>query len=242
MSAARIGITWSPRRGLGYYASYLHAVAAAGGEVVTFEATPGGPTPERARAMLDDVDGLLVPGGWDVDPPRYGEPRAVEIPEVDAPLDLTEIALIRAAVDQHVPILGICRGQQVINVALGGTLHQHVDGHDMHGRPRDLLAHPVDVVAGSELSRIAPGEILMVNSLHHQAVKDVAPGLQVTARGPDGIIEGVESSDGMIVAVQCHPEELVDQQRWAMSFFRRFVDRVGERARDAAAAGSATGT
>ena len=103
---------------------------------------------------MHDIDGLLVPGGWDVDPPAYGEERQEETPNVDLPLDLTEIALVRAAVDAGVPVFGICRGQQVINVALGGSLRQHIDGHDMHGHPRDLLAHPIEVVPGSELARV----------------------------------------------------------------------------------------
>jgi putative glutamine amidotransferase len=116
----------------------------------------------------------------------------------------------------------------VINVALGGSLRQHIDGHDMHNHPRDLLAHSIEVVPGSELSNVLSSETVMVNSLHHQSVKEVAPGLHITAQSPDGVVEGLESGDGMVVAVQCHPEELIGQQGWAMSLFRRFVDRVAE--------------
>ena len=94
--------------------------------------------------------------------------------------------------------------------------------------PRDLLAHSIDVVPGSELSKVTPGDRLMVNSLHHQSVKEVAPGLHATAHSPDGVVEGIESADGMIVAVQCHPEELFGQQGWAVALFRTFVDRVAE--------------
>ncbi len=162
--------------------------------------------------------------------------REEETADVDLPLDRTEIALVRAAVDAGVPVFGICRGQQVINVALGGSLFQHIDGHDMHGHPRDLLAHPIDVAPGSELSKVIPADTVMVNSLHHQSVKDVAPGLHVTARSPDGVVEGIELSDGLVVAVQCHPEELLGQDGWALSLFRRFVDRVGESDRRRAAA------
>ena len=124
--------------------------------------------------------------------PCMARVRQEETPNVDPPLDLTEIALVRAAVDARVPVFGICRGQQVINVALGGSLRQHIDGHDNHGHPRDLLAHSIDVVPGSELSKATPGEHVMVNSLHHQSVKDVAPGLHVTAQSPDGVVEGIE--------------------------------------------------
>jgi putative glutamine amidotransferase len=232
MSKPRIGVTASPLRGPTYYSAYLRAVEAAGGEPVTLDPQPDGLTSDQAGALLREIDGLLVPGGWDVDPSAYGEARQQETPDVDIPLDLMEIALVRAAVDDGVPVLGICRGQQVINVALGGSLHQHIDGHDNHGHPRDQFAHAIDVVPGSELSKVTPGDHLMVNSLHHQAVKVVAPGLHATAHSPDGVVEGVESSDGMIVAVQCHPEVLFDQQGWAMALFRRFVDRAGEAAAD----------
>ena len=228
MPKPRIGVTCSPRRGPAYYAPYLRAVEAAGGEPVTLDPQPDGLPPDQAASLIHGIDGLLVPGGWDVDPPAYGEERQEETPDVDPPLDLTEIALVRAAVDEGVPVFGICRGQQVINVALGGSLRQHIDGHDYHGHPRDLLAHAIDVVPGSELSKVTPGDRLMVNSLHHQSVKDVAPGLHATAHSPDGVVEGIESSDGMIVAVQCHPEELLGKQGWAMSLFRSFVDRVAE--------------
>jgi putative glutamine amidotransferase len=236
MSKPRIGVTCSPLRGPAYYAPYLLAVEAAGGEPVTLDPSPSGLAPDRATAMVHQIDGLLVPGGWDVDPPAYGEERQEETPNVDPPLDRTEIALVRAAVEGGVPVFGICRGQQVINVALGGSLRQHIDGHDMHGHPRDLLAHPIDIVPGSELSRVMSGDTVMVNSLHHQSVKDVAPGLHITAHSPDGVVEGIESSDGMIVAVQCHPEELLGQQGWAMSLFQRFVDRVAEHEHNGVAA------
>jgi len=228
MSKPRIGVTCSPRRGPAYYSPYLRAVEAAGGEPVTLDPQADGLEPDEAEAMIHGIDGLLVPGGWDVDPPAYGEVRQEETPDVDPPLDLTEIALVRAAVDEGVPVFGICRGQQVINVALGGSLRQHIDGHDYHGHPRDLLSHSIDVLPGSELSKVTPGDRLMVNSLHHQSVKEVAPSLHATAHSPDGVVEGIESADGMIVAVQCHPEELLGQQGWAMALFRTFVDRVAE--------------
>jgi putative glutamine amidotransferase len=239
MSKPRIGVTCSPLRGAAYYAPYLRAVEAAGGEPVTLDPAAGGLAPDSASATVHTIDGLLVPGGWDVDPPAYGEERQEVTPDVDLPLDLTEIALVRAAVDEGVPVFGICRGQQVINVALGGSLRQHIDGHDMHGHPRDLLAHPIEIVPGSELARVMTGDTVMVNSLHHQSVKQVAPGLHITAHSPDGIVEGLESPDGMIVAVQCHPEELLSQEGWAMSLFQRFVDRVADNDRSRAVASDA---
>jgi putative glutamine amidotransferase len=226
MTKPRIGITCSPLRGVAYYTPYLRAIEAAGGEPVVLEPTASGLAAQGVETQIEKVDGMLFPGGWDVDPPNYGEPRDEETPDVDPALDSTEIALVRAAVDAGKPVFGICRGQQLINVALGGSLRQHIDGHDMHGRPRNVLAHPIELDPASEFAAATAGRSVSVNSLHHQSVKQVAPGLRATAHSPDGIVEGVESPDGMVVAVQCHPEELIDGQGWALSLLRRFVDRV----------------
>jgi putative glutamine amidotransferase len=225
----RIGITCSPLRNVGYYDTYLRAIELAGGEPVVLAPRPSPLDAEAARGMLGGIDGLLVPGGWDLDPVWYGESRADESDELDPALDQTEIALVRDAVDNRVPVFGICRGQQVINVALGGSLLQHIDGHDMHGQARSLLAHAIDVNPDSELGQVMPDSTVLVNSLHHQAVKAVAPGLRATAHSPDGIVEGLESPDGLVVAVQCHPEELVTDQSWAGALFDRFVARVAAR-------------
>src|ERR1700676_1269520 len=202
------------------------------------------PAPEAldagdARRMLSGLDALLMPGGWDVDPAEYGEARDALEEDGDPALDRPDTALVGGGGAAGVPVFGICRGQQVINVALGGSLMQHIDGHDMHGQPRNLLAHRIDIDPDSELAQVTSGETLMVNSLHHQSVKDIAPGLHITAQSPDGIVEGLESGDGMIVAVQCHPEELVGQQGWAISLFRRFVDRVAMHEKNGVAASDA---
>lgn len=229
MSKPRIGITCSSLRGTGYYGAYVRAVEAAGGAPVLLEARPDAPPPHDVAEVVGGIDGLLLPGGWDIDPPTYGEAREHPSAEVDPALDHLEMRLARAAADAGVPVLGICRGQQMINVALGGSLHQHVDGHDMHGRPRNLLAHEVVIDPESEFGRVANKPSIMVNSLHHQSVKDVAPALHVTARDMHGLIEGVEGYDGAVVAVQCHPEELFDEQPWALSLFQRFVGRARPR-------------
>jgi putative glutamine amidotransferase len=216
----KIAITTSPRRGAEYYAPYRRAVEAAGAEAV--EIPPG-------TADLPHVDGLLLPGGWDVDPSNYGEKKDEKVGPVDPELDETELRLFHEAREREIPVLGICRGQQVINVAMGGSLVQHLEDHDVRGHGRSHLAHTIEVDPESELGHAALEHKIRVNSFHHQAVKNLAPGLQQTARGEDGTVEGVESDDGLIVAVQCHPEELTTDLPWARRLFERFVARAASR-------------
>ena len=192
---------------------------AAGAETV--DLVPGTKT-------LPAVDGLLLPGGWDVDPSFYGEKRDDKVQEVDPELDQTELSLFHQAREREIPVLGICRGQQVINVAMGGTLMQHLEGHEVRALGRSHLAHVIEVDPSSELGRAAGDHKLRVNSLHHQAIKRLGEGLQQSARGEDGTVEGVETDDGLIVAVQCHPEELTVDMPWARVLFERFVARARE--------------
>jgi putative glutamine amidotransferase len=213
----KIGITVHPRRGMEYYVPYRRAVAAAVAEPI--DLVPG------TRA-LPEVDGLLLPGGWDVDPSFYGERRDEKVGETDPELDETELELFRQARGRSIPVLGICRGQQVINVAMGGSLVQHLEDHDVRSLGRRHLAHSIEVDPSSELGRAAGEHKIRVNSLHHQAIRDLAPGLQQTAHGDDGTVEAVESDDGLIVAVQCHPEELTTDLPWARRLFERFVARA----------------
>jgi len=216
----RIGVTVSPKRPAAYYQPYLRAVEVAGAEPVVLLA---------GSTSLETVDGLLLPGGWDVDPALYGEESEEQVGPLDPELDQTELDLFRQARAEGLPVLGICRGQQLINVALGGTLVQHLEDHDARAIGRAHLAHSVEVDPASELGRSAGRPTIEVNSLHHQAVKSLAPGLHTTARGDDGTVEGVESDDGLIVAVQCHPEELAGELAWARSLFERFVRRARAR-------------
>jgi putative glutamine amidotransferase len=218
----KIGITVQPRRGLEYYVPYRRAVTAAGAEPV--DLVPG-------TEALPDLDGLLLPGGWDVDPSFYGERRDEKLGETDPELDETELALFRQAREREIPVLGICRGQQVINVAMGGSLVQHLEGHEVRALGRSHLAHTIDVDPASELGQAAGEHKVRVNSLHHQAIKRLAAGLHQTARDDDGTVEGVESDDGLIVAVQCHPEELTTDLPWARNLFERFVARARGRRR-----------
>jgi len=216
----RIGITTSQQRGADYYIPYRRAVEAVG--ALPVDLPPG-------TRSLPEVDGLLLPGGWDVDPALYGEKPDPKVGPIDRELDDTELRLFQQAREQGLPVLGICRGQQVINVAMGGSLVQHLEGHEVRRYGRSHLAHAIEVDPRSELGRAAGEDKIRVNSLHHQAIGTLAPGLVQTARGDDGTVEAVETSDGLIVAVQCHPEELSSDLPWARKLFERFVDRARRR-------------
>jgi putative glutamine amidotransferase len=225
----RIGLTCSPLRVEGYYDPYLKAIESAGAEPVVIAPLPVQPGRADTERILARIDGLIVPGGWDVAPEEYGGIHVMDMTKLDRALDQTEVALVRGAVESGVPVFGICRGQQLINAALGGSLLAHIDGHDEPG-PRNRLAHAVAVDPESDLGQVAPPQ-LMVNSLHHQAVKDLAPGLRATAHSPDGVVEALESADRMVVAVQSHPEELIADEAWARALFAQFVTRSAARTR-----------
>ena len=177
------------------------------------------------RALYDRCDALLLPGGPDVEPARYGQAALPDCNLSTAPeLDETELHLIRWALDDARPLLAICRGLQVLNVALGGTLWQDIevqaagmDGH--HGNRRDAPVHAVEVVPGTLLHRVVGAEQLRWNSLHHQAIRDLGAGLVVDAVAEDGLVEGVELPGRPVLAAQCHPEELAGDAPWAAALF-----------------------
>lgn len=210
--------------------AYVSALQVAGADVVLLPPVQDGEPPVPAT-LFDRLDGILLPGGADVNPERYGEFAREGIGEIDDDLDSLEIGLVRGAIDCGLPILGICRGLQVLNVALGGTLYQDLAREGLTtfehlsdlALGRDVLAHTIEVRAGTRLGELLGATRLSVNSFHHQAVHRVAPGLIVSAMsGVDDVIEGLESPDGRVVAIQCHPEELTGHA-WARSLFRGFV-------------------
>src|SRR5258708_34467653 len=205
-----------------YYAPYRRAVAAAGADPV--DLVPG-------TKALPDVDGLLLPGGWDVDPSFYGEHRDEKLGDTDPELDETELAMFGQAREREIPVLGICRGQQVINVAMGGSLVQHLEGHEVRSLGRSHLAHTIDVDPTSELGRAAGEHKVRVNSLHHQALKRLGAGMQQTARGEDGTVEGVEANARLIAATQGHPEEHTTALPRRRQLLQRFVHRPRGRRR-----------
>ena len=192
--------------------------------------------PDAAGSVLDAVDGLVLTGGEDVDPACYGAPAHPALGPLNRARDRWELRLAREARARGIPTLGICRGLQLLNVALGGTLVQDIPSERpsavRHDAPVDRArrVHAVEVDPDSALARALGATTLDINSFHHQALSTVAPGLRVTARAPDGIIEGVESPDlaqWWLVAVQWHPEELVAApESWDRGLFRAFAERV----------------
>lgn len=169
-------------------------------------------------ALADHVDAVVINGGGDVAPERYGATRHRRTHDVEERRDEFEIELVRAAADRGVPVLGVCRGIQLVNVALGGTLVQHVPdavGRDhMRDDALDQRVHEVALAPGSRLAALYGRDRLRVNSLHHQAVDRPGPGLRVTATAVDGTVEGLESRDGRILGVQWHPELLAEAAAW----------------------------
>jgi putative glutamine amidotransferase len=196
--------------------TYPHAILAAGGLPVILA-----PVEESAiAALLEHLDALVISGGPDLHPSAYGhtahEQLGPTVPEIDA----FELRLCTAARTQGVPLLGICRGLQVINVAAGGTLHQHlpdVVGDRIDHRQRDSghhRTHAVQLEAGSRLATLLGGEALRVNSFHHQAIDTLGTGLIVVARAADGVVEGVEAAgEEWLVGVQWHAESLTGHAR-----------------------------
>ena len=195
------------------HASYLAAAERAGGIAVLLP-PPGAGAEEardRADAVLDRVDGLVLTGGADVDAARYGQPREERTSQPRVLRDEWEIALATAALRRGVPLLAVCRGLQVLNVALGGSLHQHlpdVVGHDGHQpAPGTFGAVEVSTEPGTRTAELI-GPRVHVRCHHHQAVARLAPGLTVTGRAADGTVEAVEvDGSSFAVAVQWHPEE-----------------------------------
>jgi putative glutamine amidotransferase len=188
-----------------------------------------------AAAVLDSVAGLVLTGGEDVDPARYGEKRHEKVRNVNAARDATEAALIEEAQARGTPVLAICRGIQILNVALGGTLVQDIPSqcetdidHD-EDTPRDSRSHEVSIEPGSLIAKAIGTDHARVNSFHHQSVKRVAEGMRVTARSPDGVIEGIESTDEdwWVMGVQWHPEEMTESaEPWDRGLFKAFARKL----------------
>jgi putative glutamine amidotransferase len=212
---------------------YVHAVAEAGGAPLMIPLLDK--DLDTLRAIYESLDGILIPGGVDMDPHTFGEERGPRLGNIDPARDAVELALTRWSIEDEKPLLGLCRGSQVINVALGGTLYQdleaelpHAIKHDYFptaGYARDYLAHTVEVTQRSRLEGILDRADVRVNSMHHQGVKRLGDGLAVSAVAPDGLIEAVEFSAGhFMVGVQWHPESLVETDEGMRRLFRAFIE------------------
>jgi putative glutamine amidotransferase len=205
-----VGLTWTNdivarSAGLGENALRYLSLLSRGG-LVPVLVTPGTPT-----ALLARLDGLVIPGGPDVAPARYGQEPGPHTEASVHELDALELDFVIAARARNLPLLGICRGQQVINVALGGSLQQHVD-HPQWGEDPAAPIHDVEILAGTFLRRTLGVDVTAVNSGHHQAVDRLAPPLRRAAVSSDGCVEAVEAADLLVLAVQWHPEEMPDAQ------------------------------
>ena len=204
--------------------SYVSSVTRAGGVPVLLPTVDE----EHIDDLLATVDAVVLTGGGDVAPDRYGSPVDPETDRVDPRRDRFDVAVARRLLERRTPTLAVCRGLQIVNVACGGSLHQHVPTHRCLEQPKDT-AHEVTVAPTSRLAAITGTERLGVNSLHHQAVADLGDGLVVTARADDGLVEALEVvGDDHLVAVQWHPELLRDRPQH-LGLFEDLVQRATPR-------------
>ncbi len=207
--------------------TYPQAIVNAGGRCVLL---PCYASTDNVKEVVDMLDGLVMPGGADVEPSLYGEERLPECGMSMLTDDNYDIALIRECVAQGKPILAICRGMQILNVAFGGTLYQDIPSqygkdvfHSMYEGGIENF-HIVKMAEDSHLAGIFGATEVRTNSSHHQAVKDLAEGFRIVGRALDGTVEAMENEDGSILCTQWHPERMQDEERFR-NLFRVFVDK-----------------
>lgn len=217
---------WPSTGGVAAPITYLNALRRAGGQEAVLHPLPIDEV--AAKELLSRFDGLLLLGGGDVHPSIYGQETQPEVYGVSTDRDSFEIALVRAARSASLPVLAVCRGIQVLNVALGGTLHQHIAGPDAevpHGFNEDTgwPMHPVQIRDGCALADIMGGTEANCSSHHHQAIDDLGEGLEISAWAEDGIVEAVETGDGRVIGVQWHPEITAAEDPAQQALFDWFV-------------------
>ena len=213
---------------------YAEGVVQAGGAPLI---VPHNLDEESLRAVLGRLDGVLLSGGGDIDPALFGEDVHPETGEMESDRDRVELTLARWVVERGMPFMAICRGIQVLNVALGGSLIQDIPSQvpgalphsfDRATTPRDFVAHSVKINPNSHLARIMQSEVVQTNSWHHQSIRRVADGLQVTAVAPDGVIEAVEvPGQRYALGVQWHPEWLFEERAEQRRLFAGLVEAAG---------------
>lgn len=217
--------------------AYIDAVAQAGGVPVI---VPSSLAQGGWEALYERLDGILFSGGGDIEVTRFsGEPHP-RVEDVEPDRDSVELGMLHAAAAEGKPFLGICRGCQLVNVGLGGTLYTHIPDqlpgaldHSYPGSLRTVLVHEVQVEEGTIVASVLEEPIVRVNSHHHQGLKDIAPDLRIAGRAPDGLVEAIELPEHPFgLAVQWHPEWLTDQES-TRNLFRKFVQAADEgRARE----------
>ncbi len=222
-----ITVAASPERAY-VNSTYLHAVQQAGGVPVPLPPQLSAASLQRLGAELD---GLLLTGGGDVDPALWGEAPHPKLYDVAPSRDTLETSALHLALGRSLPVLAVCRGLQVLNVALGGTLYQDVATEPgtqlLHSQkePRDQPTHKVKVASGSRLAETLGADEIEVNSMHHQAIHRLGRGLTAVAWAPDQLVEGAEWDDParFVLGVQWHPEELVGHSEPARRLFSALV-------------------
>ncbi len=214
--------------------SYCHAIELAGGAPVLI---PLLEDEQALQAVYAQLDGLLLAGGGDIEPRHFSQKPLTRLGGVDRSRDRVELLLTRRAFEDDLPILAICRGVQMLAVALGGTLIQDIPAqipgalrHDYHhGHARNYLGHEIAVERGTRLADILATETTGVNSLHHQSVQSTPPAIRVAARAPDGVIEAIEAPGRRFaLGVQWHPEELRDDDPRMARLFTTLVEVAAE--------------
>jgi len=220
---------------VGQNQTYVNALVRAGAAPLLL---PNVVDTDLLRALYENLDGLLLSGGGDIDPTRYGEPNHEKCGRINAERDEAELTLTRWVVEDGKPLLAICRGIQILNVALGGSLYQDIEAqvpdpleHTWYPEhPRQHRSHTVAVTPGTRLAQIFEGASLPVNSLHHQALKDLAPPLTVSARASDKVVEAVElcspahGRHPFALGVQWHPEDLAPDDARQQGLFDSLVE------------------
>lgn len=208
--------------------TYVHAVESAGGLPILI---PMLTDLHNLEDLLPRLDGILFSGGIDMQPSLYGEARLPETDDYDTRLDEFEIAVASWALQEDIPILGVCRGMQLLNVVLGGSLYQDIARqrpdaleHRRRDMPRTALTHSVEIEAGSLMERVLGSRQIRINSLHHQAVKEPGRGVYISGRAEDGIAELLEvPGHRFLLGVQGHPEEIYGQVESFSQLFKAFV-------------------